>query len=579
MNVIGLFGEGPNPAACLMIDGEIIAAAEEERFVRVKKASAYQPMNAIKYVMDVGNVSLEDIDKIVVAWDHRKYPKWIKKYNKKHLKNRARIDYLIEENHNLLHDYEYLTYRLRINLGKLGFNTDKYMPPVISVPHHEAHAYSAFYNSGFKEAGVLVLDGSGEEKCTTFWSADEYGISKIDKEFTIPNSLGWMYAAVTEFLGFRGHSDEGKTMGLAPYGKYNQWVIDKLKKIIQYDEKGNYKINPSYIYFNKRTRSTRFTDKFMKEFGEPHISGTPFTELHKDIAYGVQWILEDVVKKLVRQLIKETGYSNICIAGGVGMNCKSNGVVNQMPEVDNLFVFPASTDEGTAIGAAMREFYPDYWESIQPPTNDKLVSTSFGPEFSDEEIESVLNELKLKYRYCRNIYKEVAKKLADGEVVGWFQGRMEFGARALGNRSILADPRGADKKDYINDHVKHREPFRPYCPSLLEEDKDKYLKNAKDAPFMIVAYEAQDGVKDRIPAVVHVDNTVRPQTVNKQVNPLYWNLINEFKKLTGEGILLNTSFNVRGEPIVCKPIEAIRCFYGTGMDSLAIGSYLLEKEK
>jgi len=565
--------EGPNPAACLIKDGKLISVAEEERFVRIKKAIHHQPINAIKYCIDNENITMKDIKMIAVAWDHTKYPKFMTEFNKKNLKNRSDIDYMTETNHNILHDYNYNKFNLHINLSKVGLLDDGYCPPIVSVPHHKSHAFGAYLMSSFNECSILVIDGSGEEKTTTFWIGEKNQVKQL-KEFVIPNSIGWFYSCITEFLGFKGHSDEGKTMGLASYGKENLNIRKKLNKIISYDDKGNYTVDSTYIYFDKRTRSTRFTDKLMDELGEPHLPGTPFTDLHKDIAYETQDILEDLVTKLVRQLINKTGIRKLCIAGGVGMNCKMNGVINQMDIVDELFVFPASSDEGTSIGAAL---YVAYKHMTTPKTKETLSHTSYGPEFSNEEIKETLDELKLKYEYHDNIDKVVGKLLSQDNIIGWFQGRMEFGARALGNRSILANPSNKDMKDKINNRVKHREPFRPFCPSLLYEDKDIYLENAKDAPFMIVAYDAKEGIKERVPSVVHVDNTVRPQLVKKEVKPLYWNMINEFKKLTGEGIVLNTSFNIRGEPIVCKPIDAIRCFYGTGMDYLAIGNYLVSK--
>lgn len=566
--VLGAFMEGPNPAACLLKNGELIAMAEEERFVRIKKAIHHQPINAIKYCLKYEGITIDDVSMIAVAWDHTKYPKFMKKFNKKNLKNRSRFDHMTSNEHIQMHDYEHNEFNLHINLSRIGLLTNSMYPPMISIPHHQSHAMGAFMMSGFCEASILIIDGSGEEKTTTMWIGDDSGVKMI-KEIVIPNSIGWFYSCITEFLGFKGHSDEGKTMGLASYGKENLWVRKKLKKIINYNSEGDYEVDASYIYFDKRTRSGRFTDKLMDELGEPHMPNTPFTDLHKDIAFETQYILEDIVSRLVKQLIQKTEIRDVCIAGGVGMNCKMNGVINQMKEVDNLFVFPASSDEGTCIGAAMC--------ASTHTTPTQITHTNYGPVFSNDEIKGVLDEMKLKYTYHRNIEKVVAGKLSEDKIVGWFQGRMEFGARALGNRSILANPTNKDMKDIINAHIKHREPFRPFCPSLLYEDKDKYLENAKEAPFMIVAYEAKPGMKDKIPSVVHVDNTVRPQTVRKEVNLKYWNVINEFKKMTGEGIVLNTSFNVRGEPIVCKPIDAIRCFYGTGMDYLAIGDYLLEK--
>ena len=570
INIIGIFMDGPNPSACLLKDGKLIAMCEEERFVRVKKANGYLPIQSIKFCLKDGNVRLRDISYIAIAWEHEKYPKFIKEFNAKYFKDRTKIDYIVEQIHSGMFDPDYVKFKLQTSLKMAGI-TDE-LPKVKFIPHHLCHAASTYYLSGFNEATILTIDGSGEENATVIWQSKGAEITKI-KEINLPNSLGWFYSAITEFLGFKSYSDEGKTMGLAPYGKENLEIRSKLTKILKICD-GEYTVDGSYIYFDKRTYSSRFTDKVVDILGKPHVTGTEFNEYYKDIAYETQYLLEKAVESLVTFAIKKTCVKKLCIAGGIGMNCKMNGKISRMDLVEELFVIPASSDEGTSLGAALGVFK----QLGGNPQKNILTHVYFGPHFSNEEIKKVLENSKLEYNYCENIEKIVAQKLAEDKIVGWFQGKMEFAARALGNRSILANPLNKNMKNILNAKVKHREVFRPFCPSLLSEDKDIYLKNAKEAPFMIVAYDVKDDKKDVIPGVVHVDNTVRPQTVRREDNERYWNLLHEFKKITNVSVILNTSFNVMGEPIVCTPEEAIRCFFGTGVDCLAIGNYLLEKK-
>lgn len=560
--ILGIF-PNKNSSACLLKNGEIIAVGEEERFNRIKTTSTL-PIQSIKYVLKEASISFNEIDHIAVAWDCLKYPTHMDNFRKKELQGRTELDELIDQIKTTNWNHKYLEFQLQTQLGES-------LPPIHYISHHLSHAASTYYLSGFNKSLILTIDGSGEEHATIIWKGDGINIEKI-KEINLPNSLGWFYSAITEFLGFKAYTGEGKVMGLAPYGNDDKEIKEKLRKIIQI-KKDSYTIDPSYIYFDKRTKSNKFTDKLINLLGTPRRHGEDFTQYHKDIAFCVQDLLEEAVENLVRWSIKQTGLKNICIAGGVGMNCKMNGKIRSMKEVDDVFVIPPSSDNGSSIGSAL-QLYKDLGFN---PKQYKMQHAYYGPKFSNDSIKHVLDYCKVNYTYHNDIEKETAKKIYENKIVGWFQGRMEIGSRALGNRSILGNPLNKDMKDIINLHVKHRESYRPFCPSMLQEDASKYLEDIESAPFMIVAYDAKDGIKEKLPAVVHEDNSVRPQTVCKEDNERYWNLINEFKSLSGESVILNTSFNVAGEPVVCTPQDAIRCFYGTGIDVLVIGNYLIEK--
>ena len=567
-NIIGIFPK-ENASACLLQDGKIVAVGEEERFNRIKTGGGGLPFNSIKYVLEEGNISLDDVDCIAVAWNCKKYPDYIEKYRDEHLPNRSSIDFLIEKGKTSTWNPEYIEFKLKTGLKMMGVSGE--LPEVKYVPHHLCHAASTFYLSEFKESLILTLDGSGEENTTVIWKGVGDKITKV-KEINVPNSLGWFYSAITEFLGFRSNSGEGKVMGLAPYGNEVPIMRELFEKILKIKD-NFYEVDTSYIYFDERSYSSKFTDKLVNLLGTPRKKGEKFTQFHKDVAFMAQSFLEDAVVNLVLFGIKETGLNNVCVAGGVGMNCKMNGKILEMDEVNDIFVVPPSSDNGTSIGSALQV----YKSMGLNPRKQKLENVYYGPSFSNEEIKRILDYCKVKYTYCDNIEEVIAEKIYDNKIIGWFQGRMEIGSRALGNRSILANPLNKDMKDIINSNVKHREAFRPFCPSMLKEDAGKYLKDIDDAPYMIVAYQANEGVDKLLPSVVHVDNSVRPQTVTKKQNLRYWNLINEFKKLSGESVILNTSFNIAGEPIVCTPQQAIRCFFGTGIDILALGNYLIEK--
>ncbi len=560
--ILGIF-PNKNSSACLLINGKLIAVGEEERFNRVKTTSSL-PIKSIRYVLKEAGISLKDVDHIALAWDCTKYPEQIELFRNEYLSDRSEIDKLVDNIKTTNWTSKLIEFKLRTELKEE-------LPPIHYISHHLCHAASTYYLSGFNDSLILTIDGSGEEHATVIWKGEGSNIQKI-KEINLPHSLGWFYSAITEFLGFRAYTGEGKVMGLAPYGKNDESIKNKLQKIISI--KGDsYTIDPSYIYFDKRTNSSKFTDKLVTLLGEPKLHGQEFTQYHKDLAFCTQDLLEEAVGNLVSYGIKQSNSNNVCVAGGVGMNCKMNGKILEHELVSNVFVIPPSSDNGSSIGAALQL----YKNLGYDPTLHKMEHAYYGPSFTDEEIKHVLDYCKVNYTYHNNIEEVTAKKIYDNKIIGWFQGRMEIGSRALGNRSILGNPLNKDMKDIINSHVKHRESYRPFCPSMLSEDAAKYLEINEEAPFMIVAYEAKKGIDKKLPAVVHVDNSVRPQTVRKQDNERYWNLINEFKSLSGESVILNTSFNVAGEPVVCTPADAVRCFFGTGIDVLVIGNYMVEK--
>ncbi len=416
------------------------------------------------------------------------------------------------------------------------------------VEHHLAHVASAYFCSPFKKAIIISMDGEGEYVSTLLAVAKNGEIEKL-KEFDAPNSLGLFYSAITAYLGFRPNSDEGKVMGLAAYGDPDKIDLSKMLEI----NYGSYKVNWKEI---RKLPKRKFDTKQIHndEFG-------------RDLAAALQKRLEEAALSLLEYLYDHTGYKKLCLAGGVALNCVMNSVLLQSEFVKDIFIQPAAGDAGTSLGAALYilgkhvEFKGNY----------------FGPEYSNESIKHELDEAKLNYEYVEDIEKRTTELIAQGKIVGWFQGKVEWGPRALGNRSILADPSDPEMKDKINYYVKHREPWRPFAPSMLEEAKDKYLENAYTSPYMILSFFVRENKVSEMISAIHVDRSARVQTVSKEYNKKYYKLIKEFKKLTGIPVVLNTSFNVAGEPIVCSPKDALGTFFKSGMDYLAIGNYLVRK--
>ncbi|MCX6353710.1 MAG: hypothetical protein NTZ78_02255 [Candidatus Aureabacteria bacterium] len=567
---------GCNPAACLLVDGKLVAMVEEERLIRFKGACGQFPVRATKFCLQFAGIDLSDVDHIAFAWDGRKYPWKMMAFLARNWARYTRCGTRAADTDRdvyanlVLCSAEHLTHQIKDTLRAAGFMGR--IPPIEFIPHHYAHAASAYYCSGFKRSAILIIDGSGEMDCTSSFVGDGTLITPHPNiRYKIPNSLGWFYAGMTEYLGFKPYNDEGKVMGLAPYGHHDGGIAQKISKILSFGN-GTYSVDPSYLTLGRHTFGKYFSDSMVKLFGAARARESALEDVHKVIAYETQDALERCVTGIVDRLMEQTGMDALCLAGGVCMNCKMNGVLHDNPRVKNIFIQPVSSDSGTALGAALALSV-----RLGEDPRFNLDHAYWGPGYSNEEIVKILEEYKLPYKKVDNIEARVARFLAEGKFVGWFQGRLEMGARALGNRSILADPRTPGVKDTLNKQVKHREGFRPFAPSLLAEAKSEFLENASDSPFMILAYKVREDKKNLIPGVVHVDDTVRPHTVKKEVNPRYWRLIKEFEALTGVPVILNTSFNVRGEPIICSPGDAIRCFYGTGLDALAIGDYLLTK--
>ncbi|MFQ6134344.1 MAG: carbamoyltransferase [Nitrososphaerales archaeon] len=514
----------------------MLAAVEEERFTRNKHAPGMMPENGIRYCLKEAGILIQDVDCVVFPGA----------------------------------TYENFT---EILAGFFKFRF-KHSPPIRLVDHHFAHASSAFYVSGFDEAMVLTLDLSGDNRSTTLSYGVDGKITEIT-DFRKPNSLGLFYSIITEYLGFQYDNDEYKVMGLSAYGKptYDlSWFLQSN------GETGSYTFNSEYASESIRpgkshpSRQLKLgNDKLWERLGQPRRKDEPITRHHEEMAASAQRHLEKVAVDLVTWLHRKTGSRNLCIAGGVGLNCVMNQRLRALPFIDQVFIQPAASDAGLALGGALAVAVENGLRF------SKMVHTLYGALYSDEEIESEISKFKLPHKHCDDVAKMAAQAVSEGKIVGWFQGRMEYGPRALGARSILADPRDASMKDKVNELVKFREEFRPFAPAILVEFVDEYFVDGCESPFMILTFDVREDKKLVIPAVVHVDDTARVQTVDKKTNPLFHRLIQEFYKTTGVPVVLNTSFNIRGQPIVLNPQQAISTFYGTGMDCLAIGNYFLTK--
>jgi len=571
---LGLFGYGPNPSAALVRDGSIVAFAEEERFNRIKTAPSSLPVSALLYCLREAGIGIEDVEGIGFGWECDRYVEAMPAFYEQFRRQYPQPD----NEYNLLQEVYLLNLyhpaRIRADLRQALALRGVYLEPerVRFLPHHLCHAASSYYCSGFTEASILTLDGSGEEYSTVMWHGAGERIKEL-RSFRLPHSLGGYYATFTEFLGFKANQDEGKLMGLAPYGQYSAAIQAQLDHILPYDPStGEFEVNPYMRYLGHRAWGRRFTDRFVELFGRPRLGHQPIEAHHRDLAFNVQWRLEQIAQGLVRTLIGMTGARSLCLAGGVAMNCCMNGKLSLMEEVREIFVQPASSDNGIALGAA-------YLMARQAGVSifEPLRHAYWGPAFSDGEVEAAIRESKLPYRRSAIVVEEVARDLAEGKIVGWLQGRMEVGARALGNRSILASPLFPDMRDRLNREVKHRESWRPFCPSLPTDDYRTYFDHGVDSDYMILAYSVRPEFHARIPSVVHVDGTARPQTVHPEQNPKFYALLKAFGRLTGHPVLINTSFNVQGESIVCTPADALRCFGGTGLDVLVLNDFVLTK--
>ena len=592
-SILGISAFYHDSAAALIIDGEIIAAAQEERFSRKKHDASY-PFNAVDYVLKEKNLSLSEVDYIVFfEKPFLKFERLLETYMAfapKGFKSfsLAMPIWLREK----LFQKKFLFEKLRLHDEKFNdINKIKFSE------HHYSHAASAFYPSPFKEAIVLTLDGVGEWATTTVAIGNENNLRMI-KEIHFPHSLGLLYSAFTYYTGFKVNSGEYKVMGLAPYGKpkYKNLII---KELMDLKDDGSFKLNMKY--FNYATGLTMTNKNFSDLFGYPVRDPKKdlLTDFHMDIASSIQAVTEEIVMRITKNIANEYKLKNLCLAGGVALNCVTNGKILREKIFDNIWIQPAAGDAGGSLGAALAFWYREL-KKPRKIFKDKMQGAYLGPKFDNDKIEKILQGLNANYvkKTDSEISLLVAKHLSESKTVGWFQGRMEFGPRALGGRSILADPRSEKMQKELNLKIKFRESFRPFAPSVLREDLNQWFDLDYDSPYMLLVSDIKKekqiemseeekklfGIqklnikRSSIPAITHVDYSARIQTVHKETNLKYYNLITEFKKITGCPLLVNTSFNVRGEPIVCSIQDAFNCFMGTNLDILVIENFILYKE-
>ncbi len=543
-------------SACIVRDGELLFAVAEERLSRIKHDANF-PRLAIQACLDFAKVSASQIDEVCFGWQTAG-PVFRRDLNL-YATGRWPLNYL-----NVLNSARHFVSMWHQQSGAAPFRS--FFGPTKArmrfVEHHLAHALSAYAFSGFDDSAVVVMDGRGAWEATSIWHGHN---GRLDHVQTInwPDSIGLFYARFTEFLGFTPNSDEWKVMGLAPYGRPD---VD-VRNFIDTDS------NPPRVHSRELMTGGNSLAKIILELGEPRVPESDISDHHKNIAFAVQDACERAMMNVVKLALQKTGSRNLCLAGGVALNSKANGKIVASGLVEKLFVQPAAADDGVALGAALAP----YLDSNGKLPNKPMRHGYWGPCFEDAAIESALNTYKIKHTKLSDPAAVTAQLLSSGKILGWFQGRMEFGPRALGSRSILADPRDPEMNAKVNNAVKFREWWRPFAPSFKKEAAPEYLESAYDSPFMILTAQVRPEKRSIIPSVTHVDGSARPQTVEREINPLYYRLIDEFGKITGVPVVMNTSFNLRGEAIVHTPTDALRTFFSSGMDALVIGSFLIEK--
>ena len=593
-SVLGISAFYHDSAAALLVDGKIVAAAQEERFTRKKHDPSY-PFNSIKYVLQEANLRLSEVDKIVF-------------YEKPFLKFERLLEtYLAFAPKGFISFLMAMPIWLREKLFQKNFlfnqlkRNDKNFNDIEKInfsEHHFSHAASAFFPSPFEEAIILTLDGVGEWATTTLAIGKGNKISMI-KEIHFPHSIGLLYSAFTYYTGFKVNSGEYKVMGLAPYGQ-PKYVDKILKELIDVKKDGSFRLNMKY--FNFATGLTMTNERFSKLFGQKVRDPNKelLTQFHMDIASSIQAVIEKIILKLVTSIQKETKINNLCLAGGVALNCVANGKILKKNVFKNLWIQPASGDAGGSLGAALAYWHQELSHSRKSSGNtDKMNGSYLGPRFDNLSVKKKLMSLGAKFKEYHNeeLINRVANELKNEKIIGWFQGRMEFGPRALGGRSIIADPRSEKMQKNLNLKIKYRESFRPFAPSILREDLTKWFDLDYDSPYMLLVANVKKSIqveekesdkrlfgierlnlkRSTIPAVTHVDYSARIQTVHKNTNPKYHQLIAKFKEFTNCPILVNTSFNIRGEPIVCSIEDAFKCFMGTELDLLVCENFVLYK--
>jgi len=592
--ILGISAYYHDSAAALIENGAIVAAAQEERFTRKKHDPSF-PAHSIMYCLQSARCSLIELDTIIF------YDKPLLKFERlleTYLGNAPRgISSCIRAMPVWLKEKLYLKSVLRHELKKIsGIKKSSELPQLLFSEHHLSHAGSAFYPSPFREAAVLCLDGVGEWATSSAWYGNGCELAPL-WEIQFPHSLGLLYSAFTYYTGFKVNSGEYKLMGLAPYGdpKYVDLIMEHL---ISVRDDGSFALDMSY--FNFATGLTMTNHKFHALFGgPPRHAADMITQKEMDIAHSIQVVTEEIVLNIVAHLSTLCSTRNLCLAGGVALNCVANGRILKESLFDNIWIQPAAGDAGGSLGAALVAWHQYHGgERFINKAEDSMMGAYLGPQYSDDEIVQYIEQAHLHYSLVNDetLYDNVAELITSGKVIGWFQGRMEFGPRALGNRSILGDPRKADMQNIMNIKIKERESFRPFAPAVLGEDVSDYFEQKHKSPYMLLVAKVKkelrlpcddslrgtDKLKQRrstLPAVTHVDHSARIQTVHKKTNPRFHQLLQAFKKKTQCAVLINTSFNVRGEPPVCSPEDAVRCFLATDIDYLIMGNVMLDKKQ
>lgn len=574
MIILGINAWHPDASAALLIDGQLAAAVEEERLTRVKHAAGF-PTQSIRECLRIAGVRPQAIDHIAISRNPRA-----------HALQRVAA--------NLRKDFRTILSRAA-NAGRLldfstavaaalGIPKRELRARMHTVEHHRSHMASAFFASPFPEAAVLSIDGLGDY-CSAMWGTGAENRLQVHDWVEYPHSLGFFYTAFTQLLGFPRYGDEYKVMGLSALGEPR--LKEAVRRVVTVTDAGQIRLNLNYFLHHTRGDAMTwgegepyvgilYSDRMAAEFGPARGRQAELLDCHRDLAASVQAVLEECVLKLLRTVQKQTRCRTVCLAGGVALNCVANGMIREHTDFEDVYIQPAAADSGTALGAAL---YVQH-QVLRQPRRFIMDRVSYGSEWTNAQIEEELHRAGVIWQRQdeADLIRNTARQIAEGSVVGWFQGRMEFGPRALGNRSILADPRRADMKDILNYRIKHREPFRPFCPSILAEAAGEYFTQDYPSPFMVMAYSIRPEKRAQVPAITHADGTGRLQMATEAAAPLYYRLIRAFAELTGVPILLNTSFN-ENEPIVATPAQAIACFLRTHMDVLVIGNCLLLKSE
>lgn len=593
MKILGISAYYHDSAACLLEDDKILSAVQEERFTR-KRHDASFPIESIKFCLDSNQIKLNQLEAIVF------YDKPLLKFE------RILETYLsfvpkgflsfVQSMPVWLKEKLFLKDTLKKELKKISGLKD--LPKLLFSEHHESHAASSFYPSPFENSAVLCLDGVGEWATTSAWYGEGNKLKPL-WQIDFPHSIGLLYSAFTYYTGFKVNSGEYKVMGLAPYGEpvYKNIIYDNL---IEVKEDGSFRLNLEYFNYIVGLKMTN--SKFNKLFGgEPRKAESNLTQKEMNLASSIQVVIEEVIIKLAKSLKKETGSNNLCLAGGVALNCVANGKLVKEKIFDKVFIQPAAGDAGGAVGSAYSVYHSYFKQPRNLKQNDKMQGAYLGPKFSNDEIKSFLEKKEAKYEYLEDseLFKKIAKLLSEENIFGLFQGRMEFGPRSLGARSIIGDARSKTMQSVMNLKIKYRESFRPFAPAILFEKVNDFFELQEESPYMLLVSQIKENhkiqtksddknifgidklnqLRSSIPSVTHVDYSARIQTVHKDTNPFFYNIISEFDKLTRCPVLVNTSFNIRGEPIVCTPEDAYRCFMRTNIDYLVLQNFILSKKE